>query len=135
MEEEILNLIMVHLSYLDHLRDLTEKLQKSFHKNDLESLYSFSLNRERLLKVVQTYENKILKYCSINNIKTLRNFIIEIIKEWKKESSLFLEKLKEDNKNLIEQLIKTKKDIKKDLSNIFKMNQFHGAYLTHSLKL
>ena len=135
MEEEILKLIMVHLSYLDHLRDLTEKLQKSFHKNDLESLYSFSLNRERLLKVVQTYENKILKYCSINNIKTLRNFIIEIIKEWKKESSLFLEKLKEDNKNLIEQLIKTKKDIKKDLSNIFKMNQFHGAYLTHSLKL
>ena len=135
MEEEILKLIMVHLSYLDHLRDLTQKLKKSFHKDDLESLYSFSLNRERLLKVIQTYENKILKYCSINSIKALRNFIIEILKEWKKESSLFLEKLKEDNKDLIEQLIKTKKKIKKDLSNIFKMNQIHGAYLTHSLKL
>ena len=84
MEEEILKLIMVHLSYLDHLRDLTQKLQKSFNKDDLESLYSFSLNRERLLKVVQIYENKILKYCSRNNIKTLRNSIIEIIKEWKK---------------------------------------------------
>ena len=135
MEEEILKLIMVHLSYLDHLRDLTQKLQKSFNKDDLESLYSFSLNRERLLKVVQIYENKILKYCSRNNIKTLRNSIIEIIKEWKKESSLFLERLKEDNKNLVDQLIKTQKEIKKDLSNIFKMNQFHGAYLTHSLKL
>ena len=135
MEEEILKLIMVHLSYLDHLRDLTQKLKKSFNKDDLESLYSFSLNRERLLKVVQIYENKILKYCSRNNIKTLRNSIIEIIKEWKKESSLFLERLKEDNKNLVDQLIKTQKEIKKDLSNIFKMNQFHGAYLTHSLKL
>ena len=58
-----------------------------------------------------------------------------MLKERKKESSLFLEKMKEDNRDLIEQLIKTKKKIKKDLSNIFKMNQIHGAYLTHSLKL
>jgi len=133
MEEEIVKLIMVHLSYLDQLKALTKKLEISFKKDDLESLYNFSLNRERLLKVIQSYEIKILNYSSINNIKTLKNFNIEIIKEWGNEKSKLIEKLKEENNNLIDKLIRSKEKVKLDLSNIFKLNQVHGAYLTHSL--
>ena len=135
MEEEIVKLIMVHLSYLDQLKALTQKLETSFKKDDLNSLYNFSLNRERLLKLVQRYEVKILNYSSENNRKTLKNFNIEIIKEWQSEKSKLIEKMKEENTKLINCLITSKEKIKLDLSNIFKMNQFHGAYLTHSLKL
>ena len=135
MEEEIVKLIMVHLSYLDQLKALTRKLETSFKKDDLNSLYNFSLNRERLLKLVQRYEVKILNYSSENNRKTLKNFNIEIIKEWQSEKSKLIEKMKEENTKLINCLITSKEKIKLDLSNIFKMNQFHGAYLTHSLKL
>jgi len=133
MEEEIVKLIMVHLSYLDQLKALTKKLEISFKKDDLESLYNFSLNRERLLKIIQSYEIKILNYSSINNIKTLKNFNIEIIKEWGNEKSKLIEKIKEENQELIDNLIRSKEKVKLDLSNIFKLNQAHGAYLTHSL--
>ena len=133
MEEEIVKLIMVHLSYLDQLKALTKKLEISFKKDDLESLYNFSLNRERLLKIIQRYEIKILNYSSINNIKTLKNFNIEIIKEWGNEKSKLIEKIKEENQELINNLIRSKEKVKLDLSNIFKLNQAHGAYLTHSL--
>lgn len=133
MEQEIVKLIMVHLSYLDQLEALTKKLEISFKKDDLESLYNFSLNRERLLKIIQRYEIKILNYSSINNIKTLKNFNIEIIKEWGNEKSKLIEKIKEENQELINNLIRSKEKVKLDLSNIFKLNQAHGAYLTHSL--
>ena len=135
MEEEILKIIMVHLSYLDQLKNLTLKLEKSFREDELDSLLHFSINRERLLKILQGYEIKVLDYCSKNNIKNINNFIIEVIKLWKNEKSIILEKIKEDNKDLIDQLIKAKDKIKIELSNIFKANQLHSAYLTHSLKL
>ena len=64
MEEEVFKLIMVHLSYLDQLKLLTQKLETSFKNEEFESLHSFSLNRERLLKIIKSYETKILNYSS-----------------------------------------------------------------------
>ena len=135
MGDKLLKLIMVHLSYLDQLKNLSEKLEIFYLQDQLDSLYHFSLNRERLIKIIQIYEVKIHNYSSKNNRKTLKNSYIEILKEWKKEKSLIIEKIEDGNKNLINQLIKNKETVKMDLSNIFKMNQFHNAYLTHSLKL
>ena len=68
MEEEILKLIMVHLSYLDQLKNLTLKLERSFREDELDSLLHFSLNRERLLKIIQGYEVKILDFSSKNKM-------------------------------------------------------------------
>ena len=133
MDNKLLELIMVHLSYLDQLKNLSEKLEKLYIQDQLDYLYQFSLNRERLIKIIQKYEIQILDYLSKKNIKTLKNFCVEIINEWKKENLLIIEKIKEDNNKLIGDLIKNKESVKINLSNIFKMNQLHNAYLTHSL--
>ena len=133
MDDKILKNIMIHLSYLDQLNTLNQKLRKSLLNDQIDSLHDISLNRERLIKLIQSYEVKIIKYFSENEIKTVRN--LEIFNEWKDENSKFIEMNKKENILLIENLTKTKEKIKNELSKIFKMNQFHNAYLTHSLKL
>ena len=133
MDDKILKSIMVHLSYLDQLNILNQKLRKSLLNDQIESLHNISLNRERLIKLIQSYEVKINKYFSENKIKTVKN--LEVFNEWKVENSKFIEITKKETFFLIEALTKTKEKTKNELSKIFKMNQSHNAYLTHSLKL
>jgi len=133
MRGTIVDYIMIHLSYLDQFVTLTEKL-KIFLKNDeLESINHFSSNRERLLKIIQDYESKIMALHSKN--KTINNFNTEIFNEWKAENSRIVDCIKKENLYLVDQLIKVKQKMKIELSNVFQINQFHHAYLTHSIKL
>jgi hypothetical protein len=133
MRGTIVNYIMIHLSYLDQFVVLTEKL-KIFLKNDeLESINHFSSNRERLLKIIYDYESKIMVLHSKN--KTINNFDTEIFNEWKAEKTRIIDCIKKENLYLVDQLIIVKQKMKIELSNVFQTNQFHHAYLTHSIKL
>ena len=125
---------MIHLSFLDKLLGLSEKIYTALKEEKLEEALFLINNRDRLIRIIESLEKKINGHFKKNN--RLKEFpLMEIYQKWNLDTKNFSEKSCYLDQLSFEYLDKIKKTTKEKISKVFVFNRFHSAYLTNSIQL
>ena len=123
---------MIHLSFLDKLLDLSEKIISALKQDNIDEVLFLVNNRERLIGIIKILEKKIISSFKNNNSKDVS--ISEVYKAWKLDTETSAKKVFHLDQLSFEYLSEIKKTTKEKISEIFVLNKFHSAYLTNSFK-
>jgi hypothetical protein len=134
MLNDIFENIQQHLSMLDLALYSSQKISNFAKLDNLDGVISETDNRERLVNVIGTIQQKIENQINQLNAAELKQDDILILKAWFQDLSIWSDKMIELDKETVEHLNQQKDETTKEIAHIFKNKELFKGYNNTSKK-
>jgi len=134
MHDTLFTLVMRHLSLLDRSEKLTYQMYQAASHGDVERVHYESDNRDRMLKVLETFQTSIEDAIKATKTDKITPDFVEIAKSWSNDVNLWVERtsrIDQETTNLLEaQRDRTTQEI----ATVYKTNQQFKGYNLNNVK-
>lgn len=134
MLNELFRNIQEHLSLLDLAVASSQKITSLAQLEDLDGVVNETENRERLVNVIGTIQQKVENQINQLNAAAITADDIMILKSWFQDLSVWSDKMIALDRLTVELLGQQKEDTTKEIAHLFKNKEMFKGYNTSSKK-
>lgn len=126
---EIYNHLQDFTILLDRATSYQSKILKLAQSTSWESVEFMTLNRDRLNNIIENEQEKIYKsFIRYTREKGISTEVQNLLLAWQNDTTLWIEKSRETDENILVSLKDFKSKTSKQLSKLFKSKQAHKGY-------
>jgi hypothetical protein len=134
MDNQLVLLLMRHLSLLDRSEKLTYQMHKAAASGDIAKVHYESDNRERMINVIETFQTSIEDTISKAKSDKINPTFVEIMKCWSHDVNLWVERTTKIDNETTGLLEAQKEQATREIATVFKTNQQFKGYNLNNVK-